>query len=124
MEIDLSIRVRKNTKKHCILQKLTESTEPAEAGNNSIDTDAVPEKIDTDPDDDVIITKVVETSFDEVEIFCRKSIKIESDKSQCEGNIINCSEISLAKIMSNVLSRFTINKERRLEGPEQRQNIC
>ena len=33
--------------------------EPTETGNDSDDTDVVPEQIETEPDDDVIITKVV-----------------------------------------------------------------
>ena len=33
--------------------------EPTETGNDSEDTDVVPEQIETEPDDDVIITKVV-----------------------------------------------------------------
>ena len=60
---------------------LAESTE---TGNNSNDADVVPEQIETEPDDDVIITKVVESSLDEVEFLGRKSIKIESDDSDSE----------------------------------------
>ena len=46
----------------------------------------------------------------------RKSIKIESDESQCEDNSNSDSEISLEKIRSDVLSSFIKNKKRRLEG--------
>ena len=77
----------------------------------------VPEKIKTEPDDDVIITKVVEFYLDEVEFLGRKSIKIESDESQCEDNSNSDSEISLEKIRTDVLSSFIKNKKRRLESP-------
>ena len=60
--------------------------EPKETGNDSNDTDVVQGQIETDPDDDVIITKVVESSLDEVEFLDWKSIKIESDESHCEDN--------------------------------------
>ena len=91
--------------------------EPTETGNDSDDTDVVPEQIETEPDDDVKITKVVESSLDEVEFLGRKSIKIKSDESQCEGNSNSDSEISLEKIRSDLLSSFMKNKKRRLEGP-------
>ena len=91
--------------------------EPTETGNDSDDTDVVPEQIETEPDDDVIITKVVESSLDEVEFLGRKSIKIESDESQCEDNSNSDSEISLEKIRTDVLSSFIKNKKRRLESP-------
>ena len=87
------------------------SAEPTETGNYSNDTDVVPEQIETGPDDDVIITKVVESSLDEVEFLGRKGMKIESDNSNSD------SEISLEKIRSDVLSSFMKNKKRRLEGP-------
>ena len=99
-------------------------TEPTETGNDSNDTtNVVPGQIETDPYDDVIITKVVESSLDEGEFLCRKNIKIESDESQCEDNSNSDSEISLEKIRSDVLSSFMKNKKRRLEGPV-RHNIC
>ena len=91
--------------------------EPTETGNDSDDTDVVPEQIETEPDDDVIITKVVESSLDEVEFLGWKSIKIESDESQCEDNSNSDSEISLEKIRTDVLSSFIKNKKRRLESP-------
>ena len=46
-----------------------------------------------------------------------KSIKIESDESQCEDNSNSDSEISLEKIRTDVLSSFIKNKKRRLESP-------
>ena len=52
-----------------------------------------------------------------MECFGRKSIKIESDESQCEGNSNSDSEISLEKIRTDVLSSFIKNKKRRLESP-------
>ena len=81
-------------------------SEPTETGNDSNDTDFVPEQIETDPDDDVIITNVVESSLDEVEFLARKYIKIESDESQSEDNSNSDSEINLEKIRSDVLSSF------------------
>ena len=80
--------------------------EPTETGNDSDDTDVVPEQIEAEPDDDVIITKVVESSLDEVKFLGRKSIKIESDESQCEDNSNKDSEINLEKIRTDVLSSF------------------
>ena len=80
--------------------------EPTETGNDSDDTDVVPEQIETEPDDDVTITKVVESSLYEMEFLGRKSIKIESDESQCEDNSNSDSEISLEKIRIDVLSSF------------------
>ena len=73
--------------------------EPTETGNNSNDTDVVLEQIETDPDE--------ESSLDEVEFLDRKSMKIESDESQCEDNSNSDSEISLQKIWSDILSSFT-----------------
>ena len=73
--------------------------EPTETGNNSNDTDVVPEQIETGPDE--------ESSLDEVEFLDRKNIKIELDESQCEGNSNSDSEISLQKIWSDILSSFT-----------------
>ena len=73
--------------------------EPTETGNNSNDTDVVPEQIETDPDE--------ESSLDEVEFLDRKSMKIESDESQCKDNSNSDSEISLQKIWSDILSSFT-----------------
>ena len=93
---------------------LAESTE---TGNNSNDADVVPEQIETEPDDDVIITKVVESSLFDVEFLGWKSMKIESDESQCKGNSNSDSEISLEKIRTDVLSSFIKNKKRRLESP-------
>ena len=52
-----------------------------------------------------------------MELLGQKSIKIESDKSQCEDNNNSYSEISLEKIRSDVLFSFTKNKKIRLEGP-------
>ena len=52
-----------------------------------------------------------------MEFLGRKSIKIESDESQCEGNGNSDSEISLDKIRTDVLASFIKNKKRRLEGP-------
>ena len=46
-----------------------------------------------------------------------KSIKIESDESQCEDNSNSDSEISLEKIRTDVLSSFIKNKKRRLKSP-------
>ena len=60
-------------------------------------TDVVPEQIETDPDGDVIITKDVESSLDEVEFLCRKSLKIQLDKIQCKDNNNSASEIRLGK---------------------------
>ena len=91
--------------------------EPMETGNDSDDTDVVPEQIETETDDDVIITKVVESSLFEVEFLGRKSMKIESDESQCKDNSNSDSEISLEKIRTDVLSSFIKNKKRRLESP-------
>ena len=52
-----------------------------------------------------------------MEFLGQKSIKIESDKSQCEDNNNSYSEISLEKIRSDVLFSFTKNKKIRLEDP-------
>ena len=65
------------TKRHCILY------------------DVVLQQSETDLDDDVTITKVVESTLDEVEFLGRKSINLESDESQCEDNSNSDSEISL-----------------------------
>ena len=56
--------------------------EPTEIEIDSNDADVVTEQIETEPDDDVIITKVDQSSLDEVEFLGRKSIKIESHESQ------------------------------------------
>ena len=74
------------TKKHWFRSfRCWTPTEPAETRNDSNNTDVVPEQTETDPDD-VIITKVIESSSDEVEFLGRKSMKIKSNESQCEGN--------------------------------------
>ena len=52
-----------------------------------------------------------------MEFLGRKSIKIESDESQCEDNGNSDSEISLDQIRTDVLASFIKNKKRRLEGP-------
>ena len=52
-----------------------------------------------------------------MEFLGRKSIKIESDESQCEDNSNSDSEISLEKIRNDVLFSFIKNKKRRLESP-------
>ena len=46
-----------------------------------------------------------------------KSIKIESDESQCEDHSNSDSEISLEKIRTDVLYSFIKNKKRRLKDP-------
>ena len=53
-----------------------------------------------------MITKVVESSLDEVEFLGRKNIEIESDESQSENNSNSDSEINLEKIRSDVLPSF------------------
>ena len=45
--------------------------EPTETESDSNHTDVVPEQIETEPDDDVVIIKVVESSLDEVEFLDR-----------------------------------------------------
>ena len=52
-----------------------------------------------------------------MECLGRKSIKIESDQSQCEDISNSDLEISLEKIRTDVLSSFIKNKKRRLESP-------
>ena len=91
--------------------------ELTETGNDSNDIDVEPEQIEIEPNDDVIIAKVVESSLDEVEFLGRKSIKIESDEIQCEDNGNSDSEISLEKIRTDLLASFIKNKKRRLESP-------
>ena len=47
------------------------TAEPTETGNDSNNTEVVPDQIETEPDD-LIIKKVVESSLDEVEFLGRK----------------------------------------------------
>ena len=47
------------------------TAEPTETGNDSNNTEVVPDQIETEPDD-LIIKEVVESSLDEVEFLGRK----------------------------------------------------
>ena len=62
-------------------------TEAIETQNDSNHTCVVPKQTETDPDADVVISKTVESSFDEADVLCWKSIKRESDDSLREENI-------------------------------------
>ena len=58
------------------------------------------------------VTKVVQSTLHKVEFIGWKSIKLESDESQCEDNSNSDSKTGLEKIISDVLSIFKKRQEK------------
>lgn len=86
--------------------------EAIETQNDSNHTCVVPKQTETDPDADAVISKINESSLDEADVLCWKSIKIEWNESIREENSNSNSETSLEIIRSDVLSNFTKNKKK------------
>ena len=91
---------------------LQQQNQQTETGNDYNDIVVVLWQIETDLGDDVTITKVVESTLDKVEFIGWKSIKLESDESQCEDNSNSDSKTGLEKIISDVLSIFKKRQEK------------